>query len=64
MDLFRKCLDPVVKCIYDSKMDKGLVDDVVLVGGSSRIPMIQDLLQVNNRTYEFRICNAKSDRGL
>jgi len=45
MDLFRKCMDPVQKCLKDSKMDKGSVHDVVLVGGSTRIPKVQDLLK-------------------
>jgi len=45
MDLFRKCMDPVEKCLRDAKMDKSLVHDVVLVGGSTRIPKVQQLLQ-------------------
>ena len=43
-DLFRSCLNPVEKVIRDSKMDKSQVDEIVLVGGSSRIPRIQKLL--------------------
>ncbi|KAG7649840.1 putative Heat shock protein 70 family [Arabidopsis thaliana] len=45
MDLFRKCMEPVMKCLRDSKMDKSMVHDVVLVGGSTRIPKVQQLLQ-------------------
>ncbi|KAK8959938.1 Heat shock cognate 70 kDa protein 2 [Platanthera guangdongensis] len=45
MDLFRKCMEPVEKCLRDAKMDKSLVHDVVLVGGSTRIPKVQQLLQ-------------------
>eukprot|EP00195_Chlamydomonas_chlamydogama_P000498 CAMPEP_0202920558 /NCGR_PEP_ID=MMETSP1392-20130828/76907_1 /ASSEMBLY_ACC=CAM_ASM_000868 /TAXON_ID=225041 /ORGANISM="Chlamydomonas chlamydogama, Strain SAG 11-48b" /LENGTH=651 /DNA_ID=CAMNT_0049614061 /DNA_START=152 /DNA_END=2107 /DNA_ORIENTATION=- len=45
MDLFRKCMDPVEKCLRDAKMDKSQVHDVVLVGGSTRIPKVQSLLQ-------------------
>jgi L1 cell adhesion molecule like protein len=45
MDLFRKCMEPVEKCLRDSKMDKSAVHDVVLVGGSTRIPKVQQLLQ-------------------
>mmetsp|Transcript_96 Transcript_96/g.155 ORF Transcript_96/g.155 Transcript_96/m.155 type:complete len:643 (-) Transcript_96:829-2757(-) len=45
MDLFRKCMDPVEKCLRDAKMDKSTVHDVVLVGGSTRIPKVQLLLQ-------------------
>ena len=44
-DLFRGTLDPVEKVIRDSKMDKSSIHDVVLVGGSTRIPKIQSLLQ-------------------
>ncbi|XBI30049.1 hypothetical protein VPH35_053890 [Triticum aestivum] len=45
MDLFRKCMEPVEKCLRDAKMDKSTVHDVVLVGGSTRIPKVQQLLQ-------------------
>jgi len=46
MDLFEKCLEIVKNCLADAKIDKSSVDDVVLVGGSSRIPKVQQLLQV------------------
>ncbi|CAH6421535.1 Heat shock protein 70 [uncultured virus] len=42
---FRKCLDPVDKVLKDSKMDKKQITDVVLVGGSTRIPKIIELLR-------------------
>ncbi|KAG9455902.1 hypothetical protein H6P81_000410 [Aristolochia fimbriata] len=45
MDLFRKCMEPVEKCLRDSKIDKGQVHEIVLVGGSTRIPKVQTLLQ-------------------
>jgi L1 cell adhesion molecule like protein len=45
MDLFHKCIQHVEKCIQDAKMDKLQIHDVVLVGGSSRIPKVQELLQ-------------------
>eukprot|EP00253_Pinus_taeda_P025759 PITA_25759 len=44
MDLFRKCMEPVEKCLQDAKMDKCSIHDVVLVGGSTRIPKVQSLL--------------------
>ncbi|XP_021996828.2 heat shock 70 kDa protein [Helianthus annuus] len=44
MDLFRKCMDPVEKCLKDAKMDKGSIHEVVLVGGSTRIPKVLQLL--------------------
>uniref|UniRef100_A0A175YPE2 Heat shock protein 70 n=1 Tax=Daucus carota subsp. sativus TaxID=79200 RepID=A0A175YPE2_DAUCS len=45
LDLFRSCVDTVKKCLQDVEMDKNNVDDVVLVGGSTRIPKVQQLLQ-------------------
>jgi L1 cell adhesion molecule like protein len=45
MDLFNECLERVKSCIIDAKMDKSSIHDVVLVGGSSRIPKVQQLLQ-------------------
>ncbi|KAF7811323.1 heat shock cognate 70 kDa protein-like isoform X3 [Senna tora] len=44
-DLFTKCMEIVNKCLLDAKMEKSRIDDVVLVGGSSRIPKIQQSLQ-------------------
>jgi L1 cell adhesion molecule like protein len=44
MDLFRGTLDPVEKVLRDSKISKSEIDDVVLVGGSTRIPKVQQLL--------------------
>ena len=43
-DLFRGCIDPVEKVLRDAKMDKSSIHDVVLVGGSTRIPKVQKLL--------------------
>jgi len=44
-DLFRGTLEPVEKALRDAKIDKSTIDEVVLVGGSTRIPRIQKLLQ-------------------
>ncbi|KAK7929123.1 hypothetical protein WMY93_005518 [Mugilogobius chulae] len=44
-DLFRGTLEPVEKALRDAKMDKSQIHDVVLVGGSTRIPKVQKLLQ-------------------
>jgi len=41
---FRQCLDPVGKVLKDAKVSKPDIDEVVLVGGSTRIPKIQSLL--------------------
>lgn len=43
-DLFRTTLTPVEKVLKDSKIDKSQVDEIVLVGGSTRIPKIQKLV--------------------
>ncbi|KAL6123716.1 hypothetical protein ACLB2K_076235 [Fragaria x ananassa] len=45
MDLFDKCMEPVEKCLSDAGMEASGIHDVVLVGGSSRIPKVQQLLQ-------------------
>ncbi|XP_061995570.1 heat shock cognate 70 kDa protein-like [Rosa rugosa] len=45
MDFFTKCMEPVQKCLEDAKMDTDSVHDIVLAGGSSRIPKVQQLLQ-------------------
>jgi len=42
---FRDCLDTVDKVLVDGKMDKSKVDEIVLIGGSTRIPKIQELLK-------------------
>ncbi|KAJ8307402.1 hypothetical protein KUTeg_015486 [Tegillarca granosa] len=44
-DLFRGTLEPVEKALRDAKQDKANIHDIVLVGGSTRIPRIQKLLQ-------------------
>jgi len=43
-DYFRNCLGPVEKVLKDAKMGKGDIDEVVLVGGSTRIPKVQQLI--------------------
>merc|ERR1711892_567409 len=44
-DLFKGTLEPVEKSVRDAKMDKTAINEIVLVGGSTRIPKIQKLLQ-------------------
>jgi len=39
-DMFRKCMDPVKQVIRDSGIAKDAIHEVVLVGGSTRIPKI------------------------
>ncbi|KAH8264548.1 hypothetical protein KR038_009764 [Drosophila bunnanda] len=57
MDLFRSTMQPVERALSDAKMDKMTIHDVVLVGGSTRIPKIQKLLQdfFNGKTLNLSI---------
>jgi len=41
---FRKTMDPVARCLSDSGLGKAQIDEVVLVGGTTRIPKIQEML--------------------
>jgi heat shock protein 5 len=45
MDLFKKTLKPVEQVLKDAKVKKSDVNDIVLVGGSTRIPKVQALLE-------------------
>jgi heat shock protein 1/8 len=44
MNLFQKCIKPVSQVLQDAGVSKNQVDEIVLVGGSTRIPKIQELL--------------------
>ena len=44
MNLFQKCINPVQKVLSDTKMSKSEVHEIVLVGGSTRIPKVQSLI--------------------
>jgi molecular chaperone DnaK len=44
-DLIDRCRVPVEQALKDSKLDKSKIDEVVLVGGSTRIPAVQDLVK-------------------
>ena len=44
MTLFQKSLEPVSKVLQDASCSKSEIDEIVLVGGSTRIPKIQELL--------------------
>ncbi len=51
MDYFRKCMEPVEKVLRDAKVSKNSVDKIVMVGGSTRIPKVQEMLSAyfNNK---------------
>lgn len=42
--IFKRCIAPVEKVLLDAKMDKSQIDEIVLVGGSTRIPKVQAML--------------------
>ena len=42
--LFRRCIDPIDKLLVDAKLTKNEIDEIVLVGGSTRIPYLQKML--------------------
>lgn len=44
MDYFKKAMEPVSQCLGDSGLPKSKISDVVLVGGSTRIPKVQELI--------------------
>ena len=44
MDYFKKCMEPVEKVLRDAKISKSQIHEIVLVGGSTRIPKIQKML--------------------
>ncbi|KAL2113258.1 hypothetical protein VUR80DRAFT_4783 [Thermomyces stellatus] len=56
MDLFKKTLKPVEQVLKDAKLKKDEVDDIVLVGGSTRIPKVQSLIE--------EYFNKKASKGI
>ncbi|KVI11436.1 Heat shock protein 70 family, partial [Cynara cardunculus var. scolymus] len=45
MDFYNKCMEDVARCLDDEKWEKSWMDEVVLVGGSTRILKVQQMLQ-------------------
>ncbi|CAF4857661.1 unnamed protein product, partial [Rotaria sp. Silwood2] len=45
IDLFRSTIEPIEKALGDAKMDKASIHEIILVGGSTRIPKVQQILQ-------------------
>ncbi|CAH9123602.1 unnamed protein product [Cuscuta epithymum] len=56
LDLFNDCMDLVEKCLEDARMEKSDIHDVVLVGGSTRIPKVQELLEA--LFEEKKVCKS------
>jgi L1 cell adhesion molecule like protein len=44
-DLFKRCISSIDDCIKDSQISKEKIDEIILVGGSSRIPKIQQIIK-------------------
>jgi len=62
-DLFRKTFDPVEKVLQDGKMSKSMIHDIVLVGGSTRIPKVQE--QLSNYFNDKQLCkNINPDEAV
>jgi molecular chaperone DnaK (HSP70) len=55
-DLFKKTIAPVKQVLSDAAMDKSTVHQIVLVGGSTRIPKVQQLL---SEFFEGRVLNKE-----
>jgi len=45
MDYFKKAMEPVEQCLKDSNLPKSAIAEIVMVGGSTRIPKVQQLIQ-------------------
>ncbi|KAH7516347.1 hypothetical protein FEM48_Zijuj10G0125400 [Ziziphus jujuba var. spinosa] len=45
MDLFKKTMGPVKRALEDARLEKSDIDEIVLVGGSTRIPKVRELLK-------------------
>ncbi|OLQ00121.1 Heat shock 70 kDa protein [Symbiodinium microadriaticum] len=57
-DLFKRSMDSVEKVISDAKVDRKAIDEVVLIGGSTRIPYVQKLIEEYFRKEPCRSINA------
>ncbi|CAE7593076.1 unnamed protein product [Symbiodinium sp. CCMP2456] len=57
-DLFKRSMDSVEKVISDAKVDRKAIDEVVLIGGSTRIPYVQKLIEDYFRKEPCRSINA------
>lgn len=63
IDLFRKCLEPVNQVLCDSKIAKSDIDEIVLVGGSTRIPKIRNMLKDMFNGKDL-CCNINPDEAV
>ncbi|CAE7491957.1 unnamed protein product [Symbiodinium natans] len=57
-DLFKRSMDSVAKVLSDAKVDRKAIDEVVLIGGSTRIPYVQKLIEEYFKKEPCRSINA------
>ena len=58
MDLFQKAIDPLDQALKDAKMSKKDIDEIVLVGGSTRVPKVRELLASYFNKDVSKLCNS------
>ena len=60
--LFERCKKPVLQALKDAKLSPSDIDEVVLVGGSTRIPKVQEIVkQIFGKTYDDPTESSKKD---
>jgi hypothetical protein len=63
MDLFKKCLAPLTAVIKDAGLKKTDIDEIILVGGSTRIPKVQQILKVCHTPALCSALRVRSSRN-
>ena len=58
VDLFQKGIDPLDQALRDAKMSKSQIDEIVLVGGSTRVPKVRELLANYFNKDVNKLCNS------
>ena len=58
MDLFQKGIEPLNQALTDAKMSKSQIDEIVLVGGSTRVPKVRELLANYFNKDVSKLCSA------
>ncbi|XP_064112973.1 heat shock cognate 71 kDa protein-like [Macrobrachium nipponense] len=60
-DLFNRAIDLISKCVHDAKIDKGNIDKIIMTGGSSHIPKVQEMIRNYFDGKEIENPNAFED---
>lgn len=58
IDLFQKLMDPVERALKDAKMAKNEIKEIILIGGSTRIPKIQELVAQYFNVSVDKLCRS------